>query len=94
MTVRFICLYSITPEKRDEVIRRFRDSQGRPPAGVSLVGRWTRTDLSGGVAVVEAADPQALTAFSLGWSDLATIVAAPVVDDEELSRTLSAVRTR
>jgi hypothetical protein len=86
--MKLMYLYTVEPEHRDAVIARFRATQGRPPEGVTLLGRWTRVDLSGGFALVESQDPQAAAAFALAWSDLAEITTLPVVDDQELNQVL------
>ena len=48
--MKFIATFSWKPDAktRDEGIARFRKTGGQPPAGVKLLGRWTRADFSGG----------------------------------------------
>jgi hypothetical protein len=72
-----------------EGIARFQRTGGQPPAGVKLLGRWTRTDFGGGFALLETDDPKALTEFALSWSDIMSLTTAPVVDDQSLSEVLA-----
>ncbi len=88
--MKFMYLFTVKPEHRDLVIERFCKTQGRPPEGVKLVGRWTRLDWSGGSALVESDAPKAVAEFALAWSDIAKIITVPVMNDQELGRVLRA----
>jgi hypothetical protein len=90
--MKFILTFTLPPEARDEAIIRFLETGGQPPPGVTLLGRWTQLDLSGGVAVLESEDPHALTAFAHRWSDLLELTLAPVLEDQELSDVLQRAR--
>jgi uncharacterized protein DUF3303 len=76
------------PETRSEGIARFLKTGGQPPAGVQLLGRWTRADFSGGYVLVECQDSRALTEFALMWGDLMDLSLTPVVEDQELVEAL------
>ena len=84
--MKFIVTFSIKPEtkSRDEAIARFKATGGQPPAGATLLGRWTAADFSGGFLLVESDDAKALTEFSLMWTDLIEIRIVPVLEDAEL----------
>jgi hypothetical protein len=86
--MKFILTFTLPPATRDEAIARFLETEGQPPPGVTLLGRWTQLDLCGGVVLLESDDPQALTAFAHGWSDLLELTIAPVLEDQELSAVL------
>jgi hypothetical protein len=85
--MKFIVTYSFEPDKetRDEAIRRFLKTGGQPPAGAQLLGRWTYTDFSGGVLLLESDDAKALTEFALAWSDLMSLNISPVLEDQDLA---------
>ena len=76
---------------RDEGIARFRKTGGQPPKGVTLLGRWTRADFSGGIDLLEADDPKALAEFSLMWSDLMDLTIVPILEDAQLAEVLQGV---
>jgi hypothetical protein len=88
--MKFMLTYTIKPETqgRDPAIDRFKKSGGLPPAGVTLLGRWTSADFSGGFALIESNDAKALTEFALMWSDLMELQLSPVVEDAELDQVL------
>jgi hypothetical protein len=84
--MKFIVTFGIKPEtkSRDEAIARFQNTGGQPPAGTTLLGRWTAADFSGGFLLVESDDAKSLTEFSLMWTDLIEIRIIPVLEDAEL----------
>jgi hypothetical protein len=86
--MKFILTFTLPADTRDEAIARFLETGGQPPPGVTLLGRWTQLDLSGGYVLLESEDPQALTAFAHRWSDLLELTLAPVLEDQALSEVL------
>lgn len=88
--MKFIGTFKFKPDirSRDEAIARFKKTGGKPPAGVTMLGRWTAADLSGGFDLLEANDPKALAEFALMWSDLLELDIVPVLDDIELAEVL------
>jgi hypothetical protein len=88
--MKFILTFSWQPDaqKRDEGIARFLRTGGQPPKGATLLGRWTRLDLSGGFVLLESSDPKALTEFGLMWNDLMTLAIIPVTEDADLADVL------
>lgn len=84
--MKFILTFTWMPDvhTRNQAVERFRNSGGQPPAGVALLGRWTKADLSGGNVLLEVQDPSRLTEFAYGWSDLMKLEIAPVVEDDDL----------
>jgi hypothetical protein len=89
--MKFMLTFSIPPEaeSRDEAIARFQGTGGQPPRGVTLLGRWTAADFSGGFDLLESDDAQALTEFALQWSDLMELHLVPVLEDAELGSVLA-----
>nr|WP_244212291.1 DUF3303 family protein [Paraburkholderia hospita] len=51
--MKFMLTFTWTPDARirEEAIERFQKTDGLPPAGATLLGRWTRADLSGAVSI-------------------------------------------
>jgi Protein of unknown function (DUF3303) len=85
--VKFILTFTWTPDaqSRAQGIERFQKTGGLPPAGVTLLGRWTRADLGGGFALLETDDVKKLTGFAYMWSDLMELDVTPVLEDQDLS---------
>ena len=86
----FMTTYSFRPEHRDAAVARFKETQGAPPPGVKLLGRWH--DISGnrGFTLSESSDAQALFKWVLNWSDLIDFEVKAVLDDAEFAKTLGA----
>jgi hypothetical protein len=84
--MKFMLTFTWTPDARirEEAIARFQKTDGLPPAGVTLLGRWTRADLSGGFDLLEAEDLRKVTEFAYLWSDLMKLDITPVVEDDDL----------
>jgi hypothetical protein len=86
--MKFMITYTFKAELRDQAIARFKKTGGQPPAGATLVGRWTAVDLSCGFVLLDSSDAKVLTEFGLAWSDLMDLRAVAVVDDGDLVETL------
>ena len=88
--MKFILTFSWEPDaqKRDEGIARFLKTGGQPPKGATLLGRWTRLDLSGGFVLLESSDPKALTEFGLMWNDLMKLAIIRGAEDADLADVL------
>ncbi|MGU7773543.1 DUF3303 domain-containing protein [Burkholderia sp. MR1-5-21] len=91
--MKFLLTFTWAPDtqSRADAIDRFRRTGGLPPAGVTLLGRWTRADLSGGFDLLETDDAKKLTEFAYMWSDLMSLDIAPVLEDAELGEVLERV---
>jgi Protein of unknown function (DUF3303) len=46
--MKVILTFTVSSETRDEAMARFLETGGRPPPGVTLLGRWTQLDLRAG----------------------------------------------
>jgi hypothetical protein len=86
--MKFMVTFDLQPDaaKRAEGIARFRKLGAEAPAGAKLVGRLTRTDLSGGFVLLETDDPTSLAEFAYTWSDLMHLSIAPVLEDDGLAQ--------
>ncbi|WP_431822921.1 DUF3303 domain-containing protein [Burkholderia sp. F1] len=91
--MKFMLTFTWAPDtlSRAAAIERFQKTGGLPPAGVKLLGRWTRADLSGGFDLLETDDAKTLTEFAYMWSDLMELDIAPVIEDAELGEVFERV---
>lgn len=78
----FLVHWEVHPETRNAAQDRFRKTGGLPPAGVKMVGRWHYVDMAGGVALAEADDAVAIAKWAQAWSDVITLEARAVMDDQ------------
>ena len=89
----FIGHYRIHPGNRDAVIARFAQTEGKPPQGVKLLGRWHIVSNGSGVTLTEADDASAMARFALQWSDLMDLDVTPVLTDEQLGTVLASIKS-
>lgn len=73
--------YSVRPGCIKEAAARFLAGEGAPGEGVTLLGRWHKTDGSGGFVVYESDSPEALFDGAMKWADVLEIHSNVVVDD-------------
>jgi hypothetical protein len=81
----FVARWNITEDACERLLERFVRLQGRTPEGIRIVGRWHRTDGSGGFMIVEASSMRPLTELAYEWNDLLFVEIAPVVSDADLA---------
>ena len=89
----FFASWRITRDVRDRVLERFINSQGSSAAGVRILGRWHRTDGTGGFLVCEAKSMKPMAEFSYEWSELQFVEIVRVVDDAGLMAVLAKLKS-
>ncbi|SDH95479.1 DUF3303 domain-containing protein [Pseudomonas panipatensis] len=87
----FIISWTISTDKRNSAITRFLKTGAKPPAGVTMKGRWHTVGRSGGFGLAETDDPLRLQQWMLEWSDLMQMEAYPALTDEQAAPLLAAV---
>jgi hypothetical protein len=79
--MRVMSTFSVRPGCLKEVAARFLAGEGTPVEGVTMVGRWHKTDGSGGFVLYESDSPEALFNGAVKWGDVLEIHSSVVVDD-------------
>ena len=82
--MKFMSTWTVLPGTLKEAVGRFLDGQGQPPDGVTLLGRWHKTDCSGGFVLYESSNPEALFESAARWADVLEIHVTPVIEDAEV----------
>jgi hypothetical protein len=85
----FVTDFTYPAEKREAVQARFKETGGKPPAGVKMIGRWHAIGAGKGVHVCECDDPMAMAKWVQDWSDLLTIEIYPALDDAGAAKRLA-----
>jgi len=80
--------YEFSPENRDDVQQRFRETGGLPPQGVVMHGRWHCAEGLGGFVVAESDDPVAVAKWTQAWTDLLSFEVTPVLNDEQITEVI------
>ncbi|WP_109485480.1 DUF3303 domain-containing protein [Occallatibacter savannae] len=87
--MKVMATWSIRPGAFKEAVKHFLETGGKPQEGVTILGRWHRTDLSGGFVLFESNDPAAMYAGSAAWGPLVEFHGHVVVEDAEAGAALS-----
>jgi hypothetical protein len=83
--------YSIRPGCVAEAVQRFLGGKAIPPAGVKILGRWHKSDASGGYTLFETDDPVKLYEFAASWTDVLENHSTLVIEDAEAEAALGKV---
>ena len=85
--MKFLVTWRVHEDKRHETLKAFAAMSDADHAenlgSVKMIGRWHDLVAFTGVAIVEADDADALTAFLLQWNTACDIDCTPVLDDKE-----------
>jgi hypothetical protein len=89
--MKFMSTWSAQPGALKEAVSRFLVTQGKPPAGVTQLGRWHSADLGSGFTLYESDNPAAVYESAAVWSDLLDINTSLVIEDAEAGPILAKV---
>jgi hypothetical protein len=86
--MQYMLTWTITPENITATNDRFSETGGLPPEGVTMLGRWIRTD-NGGFALCESEDIVAIGKWLHDWNDLLDFEIHPVASDEQYAAVIA-----
>lgn len=89
--MKVMSTYSIRPGCVKEAVDRFLSGKASPPAGVKLIGRWHKTDSSGGYTLMESDNATAMFEFAASWSDVLETHSTIVIEDAEAGPVLAKI---
>jgi hypothetical protein len=84
----FMVRWEVPQETRKTAIKRFLETGGAPPVGVTMIGRWHTADGAYGFAIAESDDVQAVSKWALAWNDLLPMDVRPALNDEGMGAVL------
>lgn len=87
----FIVSWSISSENRNRAIERFLKTGGKPPAGVTMKGRWHAVGGSAGFGIAEADDLLLIQKWVLEWNDLMSMEVHAALTDEQMAPLLAGI---
>jgi hypothetical protein len=91
--MKYILLWNLPHGTYHPTVKRFLETGGAPPKGVTQLGRWH--GMSGqGVAILESDDPKALFEMRAQWSDLLDLTLTPCLEDADAGAVLAAMAKR
>ncbi len=80
--MKYLVQWTAGPQATRAAAKRFLETGGKPPDGVTQLGRWFGMN-GKGCSVVEAADPKGVFALVAEWQEFLQIEATPVMEDDE-----------
>jgi Protein of unknown function (DUF3303) len=82
MKMKYLVQWTLSQDSSRAAVERFLQTGGKPPEGVTQLGRWF--GLNGtGCSVVEANDPKGVFTLVSEWQEFLQITATPVLEDDE-----------
>lgn len=81
----FHITYEVSPQDRNQVQKRFKETGALPPEGVTMQGRWHSAAGHIGFLVAESSDAVAIAKWMQNWTDLLAFDITPVLTDEEVA---------
>lgn len=81
--MKMMSVYTIRPGHMREAAQRFLAGKATPPPGIKILGRWHKSDATGGFSLVESDNPALLYEFAASWSDVLETHGTVVLDDAE-----------
>ena len=81
----FHITYEVSPQDRNQVQKRFKETGALPPEGVTMQGRWHSAAGHIGFLVAESSDAVAIAKWMQKWTDLLAFDITPVLTDEEVA---------
>jgi hypothetical protein len=83
--------YAIRPGCVPEAVSRFLAGKATPSSDVKILGRWHKTDASGGYTLFDTDNPTALFEFAASWSDVLETHSNVVIEDAEAAPVLAKI---
>ncbi|MDX1572170.1 MAG: DUF3303 family protein [Xanthomonadales bacterium] len=75
--------FEYTPDNRDKVHERFKETGAPPPDGVTMTGRWHSAAGNRGFLVAEAEGAEPIARWLQEWTELVSFEVVPVLTDAE-----------
>jgi hypothetical protein len=86
--MKYMVTFPMSSETFKERAARFLETGGKPPEGVTMLGRWHGIDMSQGFVLAESDSPRAVYKWISMWADLIDFEIVPVIEDEEAASVL------
>ena len=80
--MKYLVQWTVMEASARAAVERFLQTGGKPPDGVTQLGRWF--GLNGtGCSVVEATDPKGVFSLVSEWQEFLQITATPALEDDD-----------
>lgn len=86
--MKYLVQWSVPPQTMRPAVERFLQTGGKPPDGVTQLGRWFGMN-GKGCSVVEADDPKEVFSLVSEWQEFLEIEATPALEDDAAGEVLA-----
>jgi hypothetical protein len=86
--MKYLVTWSVPQQTMRTATERFLQTGGKPPDGVTQLGRWFGMN-GKGCAVLESADAKGVFSLVSEWQEFIEIEATPALEDDEAGEVLS-----
>jgi uncharacterized protein DUF3303 len=86
--MKYLVQWSVPPQTMRPAVERFLQTGGKPPDGVTQLGRWFGMN-GKGCSVVEADDPKGVFSLVSEWQEFLEIEATPALEDDAAGEVLA-----
>jgi hypothetical protein len=83
--MKYMVAFPLTKDTFKARAARFLDNGGRPPEGVTMLGRWHALGGDEVFVLAETDDPRRLYRWVIGWADLIDFKVVPVIEDDDVA---------
>ncbi len=87
--MKFISTWKFLPGAVPAAAKQFLETGAPPPEGATILGRWHKSDLSGGFVLVETDDPKTGYETAVQWAETLQMDTTPVLGDDEIGPILA-----
>jgi hypothetical protein len=85
----FRVTFAYSPDDRNQVHARFKETGGAPPPEVEMLGRWHLAAGNGGFLIAKSDQADAVASWLQEWSDFVNFDVTPILSDEQFSEVIS-----
>jgi hypothetical protein len=86
--MKYLITWSVPQPTARVAVERFLQTGGKPPDGVTQLGRWFGMNGTG-CSIVDAADPKGVFELVSEWQEYIDIQATPALEDDDAGAVLS-----
>ncbi len=86
--MKYLVQWSVPPQTMRPAVERFLQTGGKPPDGVTQLGRWFGMN-GKGCSIVEADDPKGVFSLVSEWQEFLEIEATPALEDDAAGEVLA-----
>ena len=87
--MKVMSTFSVRPGCMKEAASRFLAGQAAPLSGLTMLGRWHKSDGSGGFTLYETDNPAVAYEQAVRWADVLEIHSNVVIEDADAGMALA-----